>query len=186
MFSEGVTFAILQRHVFAAGHNLAPEGALRPPRGHNAMPTPDRSASALTPKAPPNAHTPPGAGALGGECASASEFKSEPNTPPSRSVRERSQQFRHAGSHGLPDEFQHDPVILVGRNVLHAGDSLPRYLRESRTGLGADALRRLAKHHQVVQHRADRALVRAERFDVHARKEARDALARVAHVLQAL
>ena len=58
MFSEGVTFAILQRHVFAAGHNLAPEGALRPPLGRNAMPTPDRSASTLTPIAPPT-HTRP-------------------------------------------------------------------------------------------------------------------------------
>ena len=66
MFSEGVTFAILHRDVFAAGHNLAPEGALRPPLGRNAMSTPDRSASALTPKAPAHAHTPPGAGALGG------------------------------------------------------------------------------------------------------------------------
>jgi hypothetical protein len=58
IFSEGVTFVILHRDVFAAGHNLAPEGALRPPLGRNAMPTPDRSASALTPKAPPT-HTRP-------------------------------------------------------------------------------------------------------------------------------
>ena len=59
IFSEGVTFAILHRDVFAAGHNLAPEGALRPPLGRNAMPTPDRSASALTPKAPAMPGPPP-------------------------------------------------------------------------------------------------------------------------------
>ncbi len=58
IFSEGVTFVILHRNMFAVAHNLAPEGALRPPLGRNAMPTPDRSASALTPMAPPT-HTRP-------------------------------------------------------------------------------------------------------------------------------
>jgi len=66
IFSEGVTFVILHRDVFALAHNLPLEGALRPQRRRNAISTPDRSASALTPKAPAHAHTPPGAGALGG------------------------------------------------------------------------------------------------------------------------
>ena len=58
MFSEGVTFAILHRDVFAVGHKLFPEGALWRPLGRNAMSTPDRSASTLTPMAPPT-HTRP-------------------------------------------------------------------------------------------------------------------------------
>ena len=59
IFSEGVTFVILHRNMFAVAHNLAPEGALRTQLRRNAMATPDRSASTLIPMAPAMPGPPP-------------------------------------------------------------------------------------------------------------------------------
>lgn len=99
---------------------------------------------------------------------------------------QQSLKFGNADRGRLPDEIHHDPVVLVRRDVLYPCDGLPRHGWNPGTGLERDAFRGFAKHHQVIEHGADRALILPELPDVHAAHEPGDAFAGIAHVLQPL
>lgn len=99
---------------------------------------------------------------------------------------QRLKELGYANCCGLPDKFNHDPVVLMRCDVLHSGHGLPRHLRESQPRIGGDSLGGFAKHDQVVQHRSDCALVAFELLKSHSADKAGDPLACFEHVSKAL